>query len=88
MPNIPIRSKNRLLDLYGIEPIDSGDPKKITECKLNPHKYILATMTNSVSFTDFEGRIKFAFRMYDEDDDGYITKSDLQKNLKYFSKES
>lgn len=34
-------------------------------------------MVNSVTFEDFEKRIRFAFRMYDEDDDGFITKNDL-----------
>ena len=87
VPNIPIKSKSRLLELYGIEPIVEKDNKN-TMCKFNPHKYVLSTMVNAVSFTNFDKRIKFAFEIYDEDDDGFITKEELIKNLKYFGKES
>jgi len=82
-----LNQKSKLLELYGIDPLSSEDTKK-KMFKFNPYKYILATMVNSVSFRDFTTRIKFAFRMYDLDDDGFITKEELINNLKFFSKEN
>jgi len=89
LPNINIKS-TRLLSLFGVTPAGARharDPKEILYF-FNPHQYILATMINSVSYANFDDRIDFAFKMYDQDDDGKISKEDLRQMLLISDQES
>ncbi len=86
LPNITIKGGSKLLKLYGLEPVDLNDQKS-TKYSFHPHSYIHATMVNSVSYKNFANRIKFAFRVYDEDDDGNISRA-FQKSQILWKRES
>ena len=45
-------------------------------------------MINSVNYQNFGDRVKFAFKIFDEDEDGHITRGDFIKNLKFYGKEN
>jgi len=84
MPNVNLKTSKRLLKMFGIE-LENPTTKIY---KIDPYKYILSTMTNAVTYKDFNARIKFAFDYYDEDGTGVVTKDALVKHLKSVEAES
>jgi len=89
LPNVNLKSEKRLISLFGAVLSNSTDPKNPKEVLYDfaPRQYILATMVNSLTFGQFEKRIDFAFKMYDSDDDGKISKADLKEMMSMYGKE-
>jgi len=88
-PNLNIKSEKKLLSLFGITSTDAKNPTNLSDNLyfFHPYQYILALMINSITYSDLEKRIEFAFMMYDHDDDGMITKADLKEMLSVYGKE-
>ena len=89
LPNIDIKSAH-LLQLFGITHTGARNPKnpKAEVYFLDPRAFILATMINSVAYTDFTKQVKFAFKMYDIDSDEKISKADMKIAISNFIKEN
>ena len=84
LPNLNVTTEKKLLTLFGFSLLEA---KGVTFYYFRPYQYILALMVNSITYSDLDKRIEFAFMMYDHDDDGMITKADLKEMLSVYGKE-
>ena len=86
LPNMTINATNKALAVFGIS-IDKDDQGK-ESYKISPLPFIYAMLLNSCNDLPFEEKIRFAFNMYDQNQDGYLCKSDVENLLAYQNREN
>ena len=86
LPNIRVETNNKALTVFGITYKETIRDKKYFQ--LTPLAFIDAILMNTCNEVDYEEKIRFAFKMYDDDQDGLLSRRDIWKLLSYQNEEN
>ena len=86
LPNMNVVPNNKALEVFGISYNKTVEQKKYFS--LTPLVFVYAMLLNTCNDVDFDEKIKFAFNMSDDDQDGLLSREDVWKLLSYQNEEN